>query len=158
MITKNDCVLLLTELQDSGVDVREQLKQLLSKRDQPTLELLKFINDHKQLDVIAFYEKLRKSYNDKKSKLYIQIVKEELNNSKDVIATLSSLCLQISLFSKTLDNPVIFFENCRLKEITACLYNYSKTYDLIPCQKLLELIRSDLKVLESIHREKDNLN
>lgn len=150
-INRQDCLILLNELKNNGINVDEQLHLLISKKE-PTLEILKFINSNKQLDVISFYEKLRKSYNNKKSKLYIQIVKEELNNSKDVIITLSSLCLQIMLFSKTLEDPVLFFENVRLKEITACLYNYARTYDIIPCQKLLELIRADIKVLESIHR------
>lgn len=151
-ITKQDCLLLLTELSEEGIDCKEQLISLV-KTGEPTLEILKFINDNRQLDVTGFYNKIRKSYNNKKSKLYINIVKNDFKDPKDILTTLASLNLQIILYNKNVQNSNIFLKHVRFEEINKCLYNYSKTYDLIPCQKLLNLIKIDLKVLESTYRE-----
>ena len=72
MITKNDCYLLLSELNDNGLDTSSAIKDLMSSNS-PSLEVIKFINDNRQLGLTLFYEKLRKSYNNKKSKLYIKL-------------------------------------------------------------------------------------
>lgn len=154
-ITKKDCLLLLTELQDSGIDCKDYIKNLY-KVDSPTVETLKFINDNMQLDVVKFYEKLRKSYNHKKSKLYINIVKENFEEPKDILTTLGSLNLQILLYNKQVEKSTIFLKFVRFEEITKCLYNYAKTGDIIPCIKLLELVKADLKILEYINRFYDN--
>lgn len=115
------------------------------------LEALKFINDNRQIDLAKFYELLRKNYNNKKSPLYKNIVNEKLDeNPTDVLTTLAALNLQILLFAKKLDNNEMFLKHSRAEEITRVLNNYYKTYDLIPCFKLLKLIKADLKVLESI--------
>ena len=148
-IAKQDCLLLLTELQDTGIDCIPVLQKLI--KEGPTLEILKFINDNRQLDVTTFYEKLRKSYNNKKSKLYINIVKEDFTNPKEMLTTLASLNLQILLFAKNVKDVNLFLKHCRFEEINMCLYNYAKTYDFIPCQKLLKLIKADLKVLETVN-------
>lgn len=155
-ISKHDCLLLLAELQNEGIDCKEVVKTLLSKED-PTIEVLKFINDNRQLDVTAFYEKLRKSYNNKKSKLYINIVKENFSEPKDILTTLASLNLQILLYNKNVQDSNIFLKHCRFEEINMCLYNYARTYDFIPCQKLLKLIKADLKVLEAINGRNNSL-
>ena len=44
----------------------------------------------------------------------------------------------------------MFFKHSRANEITTILNNYFKTYNLIPCTKLLRIIKIDLKALESI--------
>ena len=54
MITKNDTLLLLTELQESGVDVNSYFTKAIIAPN-VSLEVLKFINDQRQLDVAAFY-------------------------------------------------------------------------------------------------------
>ena len=72
-LKKTDCLLLLTELQENGYDVDDQIQKLLLSTTLP-LDVIKFINDKRQFDVAAFYEKLRKSYNNRKSDLYINIV------------------------------------------------------------------------------------
>ena len=77
MITKNDTLLLLTELQESGVNVASYFTKAIVAPN-VSLEVLKFINDQRQLDVAAFYELLRKNYNSKKSPLYKNIVKEDI--------------------------------------------------------------------------------
>lgn len=150
-ITKQDCLLLLTELQDEGIECKTQISDLF-KSDSPTIDVLKFINDNKQLDVVAFYEKMRKAYNHKKSKLYINIVKENFDEPKDILTTLASLNLQILLYNKTVQDSTIFLRFARFEEITKCLYNYAKTGDIIPCIKLLQLVKADLKILDYINR------
>ena len=60
MITKNDALLLLSDLQDSGVQTKDAIKELMASRDVP-ISVLQFINKHRQLDLTGFYEKLRKS-------------------------------------------------------------------------------------------------
>ena len=61
MITKTDCILLLTEQQENGVDVSDMLNTLV-KQSEPSVEVIKFINDNRQLDLSKFYDKIRKSY------------------------------------------------------------------------------------------------
>ena len=97
MISKNDCLLMLTKLSDEGIDTSEQVKNLL-KESEPFIETIKYINSQRQLDVTRFYEKLRKSYNNKKSKLYINIMRENDENTFEHITTLSAMLTQILLF------------------------------------------------------------
>ena len=149
MITKNDTLLLLSDLQDNGVQTKDAIKELIASRDVP-ISVLQFINEHRQLDLTSFYEKLRKSYNDKHSKLYISIVKE-IQNPEDVLTTLSSLNLQILLYSKHVQNKQMFLKHARAKEINLVLTKYFTDYDLTNCLKLLRLIKADLLATEIIN-------
>ena len=97
MITRADLYLLLGELEDEGVDTKEQVLKL-SRASGVDLDVIKFINSHRELSLTQFYEKIRKSYNNKKSKLYINIVKENFSNSDVILTTLSSLLNQILLY------------------------------------------------------------
>ena len=149
MLTKTDLILLLTEMESSGSNVDKYLsKAMLSEL--PDIEVLKFINDNRALDLGQFYEMIRKNYNTKKSPLYKNIVKEDFKNPSDVLTTLAALNLQILLYSKKLENNEMFLRHSRAEEITRVLNNYYKTYDLRPCYKLLKLIKADLKVFENI--------
>ena len=148
MITKNDCILLLSDIQDKGIDVTNQLNNLI-KLSEPNLEIIKFINDNRQLDLTAFYEKIRKSYNDKKSQLYINIVKE-IEEPNEVLTTLSALLTQILLFAKNVDDKQMFLKHARANDIAKILSHYFTTYDLTNCIKLLRIIKIDLKAIESI--------
>lgn len=150
MITKRDCILLLTELEGRGVDTTEMLRKTL-RNPELDVEVLKFINDNRQLEANAFYEKIRKSYNAKKSPLYKNIVTcDEVDCTDSVLTTLAALNLQILLFSKTVQNEQMFLRNVRFEEINHSLLNYSKTFDLVPCIQVLQVIKSDLKVFEYI--------
>ena len=149
MITKNDCYLLLSELNENGLDTSNAIKDLMSSSS-PSLEVIKFINDNRQLDLTAFYEKLRKSYNNKKSKLYINIVKE-IEQPQEVVVTLSSLLTQILLISKDVEDKNMFLRHSRADEITKVLYAYFTNFDLTNCIKLIKLFKVDIKALESIH-------
>lgn len=150
MIGKNDLLLLLADLEDKGIDTKRQSLQVL-RSDEIDLEVIKFINDHRQMDLSRFYEKLRKSYNEKKSKLYVSIVKE-IEDPTDVLTTLASMNLQILLFLKTVEDKdkKMFIKFSRAEEIVQVLENYYKTYDITNCIRLLRVIKSDLKALESI--------
>lgn len=148
MITKNDCYLLLSELNEKGVDTSSPIKDLMSSTS-PSIDVIKFINDNRQLDLTAFYEKIRKSYNNKKSKLYINIVKE-IEHPQDVLVTLSSLLNQILLFSKNAEDRQMFLRHSRADEITKVLSVYFRDFDLTNCIKLIKLIKVDIKALESI--------
>ena len=148
MITRNDCYLLLAEINEKGIDTSAQIKSLMSSTSIP-LDVIKFLNDNRQLDLTSFYEKIRKSYNNKKSKLYINIVKE-VENPQDVLTTLSSLLTQILLFTKSADDKQMFMRHSRAQEISQVLHNYFKDYNLTDCVKLLRLIKADLKALENM--------
>jgi hypothetical protein len=148
MITKNDCYLLLSELSDNGLDTSGPIKDLMSSNS-PSLEVIKFINDNRQLELTLFYEKLRKSYNNKKSKLYINIMKE-VEQPQDVLITLSSLLTQILLFAKDVEDRQMFLRHSRADEITKVMTSYFKDFDLTKCVKLIKLFKVDIKALESI--------
>ena len=147
-LAKNDLVLLLTDIQDKGIDVKDSIRRVLVEPNIP-LDVLKFINDNRPLDILNFYEHIRKNYNHKKSPLYGSIVKE-IEDPNEVLTTLGSLNLQIILFSKKLDNPKMFLKHARAKEISFVLTKYFDDYDLTNCIKLLRIIKADLKVLESV--------
>ena len=149
MITKNDCLLLLAELSQQGVDTK-QITNTLVRNANVTLDVIDFINQHRPFDVLQFYEKLRKSYNDKKSKLYKEIVQIDEKQPKDILITLSSLLTQIFIFSSNVDNRELFLKHTRAEEITKVITNYLKTYDLTLCIALLNHVKADLKALESI--------
>ena len=150
MINRSDCLVLLNELKNNGIDTSSVTKELI-KLKEPTLDILKFINDNKTLDARLFYEKIRRSYNDHKSKLYLNIVRGNLE-PKDVLTCLASLNLQILLYNKNVDNSVMFLRHMRFEEIQKVMLNYSLTGDIIPCQKLLNLFKLDLKALEEISK------
>lgn len=152
MLKTTDLILLLTELEEKGVEgARQQLRQLATKGE-ISLDLLKFVNNNRILDVANFYEQIRKSYNAKKSSLYINLVREEVKDPKDMLTTLASLNLQILLFAKHLENPQMFLSHSRAEEITRVLNNYYRTYDLKPVVALRSLIKADLKSFESTKR------
>ena len=150
MITKTDCILLLADMKNKGIDTTSALNEVVSSNS-ISLSVLKFINDNRGLELSAFYENLRKNYNNKKSKLYINIVKE-IDTPAEVLTTLSALLTQILLYSKGLENKErqMFLRHSRCSEITQVLHLYFKNYDLENCMKLLLLFKADIKALESI--------
>lgn len=148
MISKNDSILLLTDLQERGIDVTAYLSKAITNPE-IDLQVLKFINDNRQLDLSKFYEKLRKSYNNKKSVLYKNIVKE-IEEPNEVLTTLSAMLTQILLFAKTVDNREMFLRHSRAQDISTILTRYFQSYDLTNCLKLLRVIKADLKALESM--------
>lgn len=151
MITKNDIFLLLSDLEDKGIEVDKSMYSNISKNG-VSLDVLKFISSNMQLDLYKFYEKIRKSYNQKHSNLYINIVKE-IEDVNKVLITLSALQTQILLFSeKDAVDREMFLRHARVSEISKVLFNYYQTYDLKPCIKLLKLFKADIKCLQEVSK------
>lgn len=152
MIDKYSCLLLLNDIQKKGIDVNKEIVRLNNSHNVP-LETLKFINDNEPMDLAKFYEKLRKSYNDKKSTLYKNLMKEDFSeNPQEMLITLNSYALQILIFAKTVEDKALFYKFARLDEVYMCLSRYAKDYDLAMTITLLRLIKADIKVLESLYR------
>ncbi len=152
MLTKSDCLMLLSELSDEGIDTKEVTSQLVRSHS-IDVDVLKFINEHRTLEILSFYDRLRVNYNNKKSKLYKSIVQMDEKLPKDAVVTLSSLLTQILLYSNTVMNRELFLKHSRADEISKVLSNYFTTYDLTLCVSLLTLIRADLKVLEELNKQ-----
>lgn len=150
MISRNDCFLLLADLEKNGVDTKQQISELVNSQSVP-VSVVQYINENRQLDLTQFYEKIRKSYNNKKSNLYINIVKE-VEDPNEVLTTLSALLTQILLFSRNTDNKQMFLRHARANDISTVLNMYFTKYDLTYCIKLLKLIKSDIKCLESFKK------
>ncbi len=148
MISKNDIVLLLTELNDQDTNITQMIKSVYSTPGIP-LEVLKFINDRRQLDLTAFYKKIRKSYNEKRSKLYISLVRDSLDPS-EVLTTLASYGLQVALFASKLPDNQMFLKHARAREVNLVLTKYYTDYDLTGCINLLKLIKADLMACEMV--------
>lgn len=152
MITRRDCLLLLSELAARGIDTNAMTRLALKSQD-VNIDVIKFIDDHRQLDANAFYEKIRKSYNHKKSNLYKNIVTcDEVDCSDTVLTTLAALNLQILLFMNNVSDTRMFLNHTRFEEINKALLNYSKTYDLVPCIQVLQIVKADLKAFEYIRK------
>ena len=149
MILKNDCYILLADLEKKGINTKEPIMELVNAQNNIPLSVIKFINDNRQLDLTCFFERIRKNYNQKKSQLYKNIV-SEITNPNEVIVTLSALLTQILLYANKLENKQMFLRHARCNEITIVLNNYFKTYDITNCIKLLQLIKADIKCLESL--------
>ena len=143
--------MLLSELSDKGIDTKEVTSKLVRSHN-INVEVLKFINEHRNLEILSFYDRLRVNYNNKKSKLYKSIVQMDEKLPKDAVVTLSSLLTQILLYSNTVENRELFLKHSRADEISKVLSNYFTTYDLTLCVSLLSLIRADLKVLEELNK------
>lgn len=147
-ISKSDCLLLLKDIYADKAELNKVMSELI-RSDSPPINVIKFINDRRQLDVTEFYKKIRKSYNDKRSKLYINIVRE-IEDPSEVLTTLAAMQTQILLFAKTAEDRQMFLRHARSAEIASVLLNYFKTYDITSCLKLLKLIKVDIKALEYI--------
>jgi len=148
MITKNDCLSILVKLEDQGVNIDLPMRKLVVSKEVP-IEVLKFISEHRGIEVSNFYEMLRKRHNQKKSPLYTNILKE-ISDMDDVITTLSCFLTQIILYSSKLQARDSFIKEVRAEEVTRVLNTYFKTGDGSACIALLKLIKSDLLVLEYI--------
>ena len=152
MISKNDLFLILSEMSDNGIDTTKEFTRVATSRDIP-FDVVKFINDNREMELNKFYSHIRKSYNDKKSKLYINIMKE-IDDVNEVLTTLASLNLQILLFNKKIttsnSDKYMFLRHARAEEISKVLTLYFQNYDLTNCVKLLRLIKADIMAFEMI--------
>ena len=148
MLTTNDCLLLLSEIESKGIDTKEVTTKLITSG--LTQDVLKYIDTYRPLEVKQFYENIRKNYNNKKSKLYKEIVQIDQKQPKDIVITLSCLLTQILLFSNKVEDRQLFLNHSRADEISKVLHNYFVSYDITLCVKILNLVKADLKALESL--------
>lgn len=149
MITKNDCLSILVELEDKGVaDINKYIRQLTTSKEIP-IEVLRFIADNRGIEVANFYEILRKSYNEKRSKLYYNIL-NETDNINEILILFSSLLTQVFLHCKHIKNTSRFLKEIRASEIASVINEYSMTGNTELCIKMLQIIRSDMLVMEYI--------
>lgn len=150
MIDKTDIILLLSDMQKNNIDVSNDVKAVLNSDIIP-LNIIKKINEFKSIDIVNFYIKLKKSYNDKHSKLYKNIMRADenlLDDPKTALTTLSALLNQILLYKP--EDRVMFYKHARGNEIAQVLSIYFKTYNIEPVYKLLALTKADIKCLEMI--------
>lgn len=148
MITRNDCLVLLADLQSRGLDTKDAIDTLMGTNQLP-MSVIKFINDNRQLDLADFYNNIRKNYNHKKSQLYGNIVKE-IEDPQEVLTTLSALLTQVLLYSRKLENKQMFLRHSRASDISKVLTIYFNNYNITNCINLLRIIKADIKALESI--------
>lgn len=147
MISKLDILSLLSDLKDRGEDVTSYEQEVIKNVIVP-LDVIKFLNDKRSFEVSKFFEKLRYSYNHKKSDLYLNIVKE-ITDVEDVLTTLASYNLQVLIYAKKVEDKEMFYRNTRVEEVTRVLNNYYKTFDLEECMTVLSLLKADIKLFES---------
>ena len=153
MLNKSDCMSILIKLEDKGVDINAQMKKLILAKDIP-IDVLKFIAEKQGLEAVNFYEMLRKSYNNKKSKLYKNILDDI--NLDDVCVILSSLLLQIALYSSKLtDTKDSFLQEIRANEISEALADFYKSDNVEKCLAVLNAIKTDLLVLEYLNGRRE---
>lgn len=148
MITKNDCLSILVNLEKKGVNINTPMKQLITSKEIPE-EVLKFIVKNNGLAVTDFYEMLRTKHNKNKSPIYTNIFKEN-KDKNEVIITLSSILQQITLFNANLEEAEKskFLREVRAEEIIRALDEYFKTDSIEIGLNLLNAIKRDLMVLE----------
>ena len=148
MITKNDCMSILLKLEDQGLNINNMMRKLVIAKETP-LEVLQFIAQNRGMEAINFYEMLRVRYNQKKTPLYKNILKN--NDESEITTILACLLTQIVLYSKKLESKELFLKEIRAEEISRVLNKYFETDDLDQCKKLLQLIKADLLVLEYLN-------
>lgn len=155
MITKNDLFLILSEMSDKGMNTTKEFTKVATSRDIP-LDVIKFINDNREMEVNKFYSYIRKSYNQKRSKLYINIMKE-IEDTNEVLTTLASLNLQILLFSRKIESSDkhMFLRHARAEEISKVLTLYYRDFDLTNCIKLIRLIKADIIAFEMLSGKRE---
>lgn len=153
MLQKTDLILLLTTIQEEhpDLDVRDYVDMAI-RTPGINLEALKFINDIRPLEVRQFYEKLRRSYNQKKSNLYINIMKSDETELKNTMVVLTSLLNQIMIFAEKVEDRQLFLKHSRADEVCKVILLYLTNYDIQPAVKLLQLIKADLKTLQEISK------
>lgn len=157
MLQSNDLILILTNMASQGVEgASTQIKNCIGRPVSQCIDTLKFINEHRQLDVTKFYERIRKNHNEKKSNLYKNIVREDLD-AEEVITTLHAFALQVSLFAKHVEekDKTLFYKHVRAEEVAKVLDGFYTDFDLTSALKILRLIKADLLVFEHISGRRD---
>lgn len=149
MLTRQDCYKILFEMSNKGLNVQKQISTLSTSTKVP-IELIRFINQNRELNVTTFYESLRKKHNAKSSKLYLKLMKEEIE-ATECLKTLSSYITQVLIMSESIDTGErkSFYNSVRIKEALSALNKYFLEQDITECIDILKMIKSDIKILEN---------
>lgn len=150
MITKNECISMLMNLEKAGIKVDDQIRKVLTSKTIP-LETLQFISTNQGLEAVKFYEMIRRNHNQKKSKLYTSILSGS-RSEEDLVTTLTSFLQQIALYSRKLKDTekILFLKEIRAEEVSRVLHQYFKDGNYETCNSLINAIKCDLLVLEGV--------
>lgn len=146
MITKNDCFEIIIK---SNIENKKQL--ILELSPLPLIEVIRKVNELRLLDVTNFYKKLRKSYNQKRSKLYKDLVREIDDPNKAAII-LTIYLQNAMLYKSEVNGEELFRKSARVPEVLQVLINFFN-YDIIKTVDMLKTIRNDIKCLELFEKE-----
>ncbi len=149
IIDRQECYTLLFDMQSKGINIEEPLKKLVQSKD-VHLDVIRFINNNRDLDITRFYNNLRKQNNTKKSRLYLQIMKEE-EKEEELIKTASSFITHSFIFSESLEETTRrkFFKSIRLETLVDSIKKYITEYNIQPIKDILKIIKIDIKILEN---------
>lgn len=146
MLTKSECLSVLSSIDANDGEVNRQIRALMSSPTIP-VDVIRFIIDHKSSDEAEFYEMLRRQHNKQKSKIYTSILRDP-ESSADAALTLSCFLTQVMLYERKIENPARFFKSIRADEISAALSQFFLDSTSDVCIRMLRLIRADLLVFE----------
>lgn len=149
MLSKQECYKILLDMRADGVNVNKPISQLASASTVPP-EVIKFINENRNLAITEFYRVLRKKSNSTKNKLYKEIV-TEVQQPMDKVKALSSFITQGVIAGEKLElkERENFFKALRLKECAKALMNYFENSDIQPLLEMVLLIKNDIKIFEN---------
>ena len=153
MLTKTDVMSLLIKLEGKGINIDSYLAKLAISKEIP-IEILKFIASYQGIEVVNFYDMLRKKHNQNKSPLYTNLLKEDVSIN-EALVTLSALLTQIALYNKNLESDAQFLKEARAEEISRALNTYYKDGTTSLCFNLLNLIKTDILVLDYINGRRE---
>lgn len=158
MFLTQDCLDFLTNKKNQATNSTEinylnKLIKALLLDNKLTEELLSYMIKEQGLEVRNFYEYLRKQYNNRRSKLYKNLVREDFldQNVSEKVIVLTSLLQQITLHCKHLDSKRAqdsFLKQSRADEILESLHSYFSAGNEEYINQVLKLIQIDLKVIE----------
>ena len=147
MISKYDAYQKLFSIKNRGVNVVPILKELASL-DEPNKKILEFILTHESIDQEEFYQSLRGKNNSKQSRLYSQLLKEDVSDY-ELSKSVSSLITQVIIFSESMDTAdrSKFYRHMRLQECMDALNDYLMSMSPVKLREIKTSIVKDIKLL-----------
>lgn len=147
MITKQEAYQKLFTIKNRGVDVIPVLKEL-TMLDEPNRKILEFIMTYETIDQEEFYQTLRGKNNSKRSRLYSQLLKEEVSDY-ELSKSVSSLITQVLIFSESMSDQdkFKFYSHMRLKDCMDAVSDYAMSMNPIKLREIKASIVKDIKLL-----------
>lgn len=147
MITKQEAYQKLFMIKNRGVDVISVLKEL-TMLDEPSKNILEFIMTYDKIDQAEFYQSLRGKNNSKHSRLYSQLLKEDIDDY-NLSKSISSLVTQVIIFSESMSDQdkFKFYSNMKIKECIEALNDYLTNMNPVKLREIKFNIVKDIKML-----------